>query len=42
VITGDAALPMPPKNVAAILPKPVTKDLLLATLRPFTARKSAS
>jgi DNA-binding NtrC family response regulator len=42
VITGYAVLPESPKNVAAILQKPVSKDLLLATLRPFTARKPAS
>lgn len=42
VITGYAVLPVPPKNVAAILQKPVSKDLLLETLRPFTKPKPAS
>jgi DNA-binding NtrC family response regulator len=42
VITGYAVLPATPKSVAAILQKPVSMDLLLATLRPFTARTSAS
>ncbi len=42
VITGYAVLPESPKNIAAILQKPVSKDLLLATLRPFMARKPAS
>ena len=42
VITGYAALPETPKNIVTILHKPVSVDLLLATLRPFTARKPAS
>ena len=41
VITGYAVLPVPPKNVAAILQKPVSKELLLATVRPLIARKAA-
>ena len=40
VITGYAVLPVPPKNVVTILQKPVSKELLLATIRPFTARKA--
>ena len=42
VITGYAVLPVRPKNVVTILQKPVRMDLLLATLRPFIARKPAS
>ena len=42
VITGYAVLPETPKTIVTILHKPVSGDLLLATLRPFTARKSAS
>ena len=42
VITGYAVLPETPKNIVTILHKPVSGDLLLATLRPFTARKPAS
>jgi len=42
VITGYAVLPETPKNVVTILQKPLDIDLLLATLRPFTARKPAS
>lgn len=41
VITGYAVLPVPPKNVAAILQKPVSKELLLATVRPLIAQKAA-
>jgi CheY-like chemotaxis protein len=41
VITGYAVLPVSPKNVAAILQKPVNVDLLLATLRPLVAQKVA-
>jgi hypothetical protein len=41
VITGYAVLPMPPKNVAAILQKPVTKEVLLATVLPLIAQKAA-
>ncbi len=42
VITGYAVLPVRPKNIVTILQKPVSMDLLLATLRPFIARKPAS
>ena len=42
VITGYAVLPVTPKNVVTILQKPVSKDLLLATIRSFTARRPAS
>jgi DNA-binding NtrC family response regulator len=41
VITGYEVLPVPPKNVAAILQKPVSKELLLATVRPLIAQKAA-
>ena len=40
VITGYAVLPESPKNVAAILQKPVNVDLLLATLLPLIAQKA--
>ena len=42
VITGYAVLPVTSKNVVTILQKPVSKDLLLATIRSFTARRPAS
>jgi DNA-binding response OmpR family regulator len=38
VITGYAVLPVLPKNVAAILHKPVSKELLLATMRAADLR----
>jgi len=41
VITGYEVLPVPPKNVAAILQKPVREELLLATVRPLIAQKAA-
>jgi CheY-like chemotaxis protein len=40
VITGYAVLPVPLKDVAAILHKPVSKELLLATMRPLIAQKT--
>ena len=42
VITGYAVLPVAPKNVVTVLQKPVSMELLLATLRPFIAPKPAS
>ena len=42
VITGYAVLPVTPNSVVTILQKPVNKDLLLATIRPFTVRRPAS
>jgi CheY-like chemotaxis protein len=41
VVTGYAVLPVPPGDVVAILQKPVSKELLLATLRPLIAQKVA-
>lgn len=42
VITGYAVLPAAPKNVVTVLQKPVSVELLLATLRPLIAPKPAS
>jgi CheY-like chemotaxis protein len=40
VITGYAVFQVPPRDVVAILQKPVSKELLLATLRPLIAQKA--
>jgi DNA-binding NtrC family response regulator len=41
VTSGYVDLPLPSQKVAAILQKPVSEELLLATLRPVTTQKAA-
>jgi hypothetical protein len=39
VVTGYAVVSLPPGKAVAILQKPVSKEQLLASLRPIIARK---
>jgi CheY-like chemotaxis protein len=39
IVTGYAAVSVPPRNVEAILEKPVSKEQLLQKLRPVVARR---